>query len=108
MKVDIKEYYPNGELKHKIEFHPNNREYRECFYNEKGTLHRINAPAKQYWYDNGFKRYESYFIKGSYHNICNPSRIWYFEFSKIRWKYYHINDNGDNKLNWMNCIKKIY
>jgi antitoxin component YwqK of YwqJK toxin-antitoxin module len=107
MKDTKIEYHPNGRIKHEIKFHFNERKSYESFYDENGKLHRINAPAVQYWNANGSKEYVAYFINGCWHNICNPTRIGYTEVRKIQGKRYSINDNDNNKLNWMNQIKNI-
>jgi len=109
MKEDILEYYPNKQLKHKIEYHHNGCKKYERFFDENGNLHRINKPAIQEWYDNGIKSYESYRINRKSHNIYNPARIWYSQFGGKIWeKIYYINGNYyRNKLNWLKLIKKI-
>jgi hypothetical protein len=103
----MKEYYPNGIIKHDIKFYLNGNKNYEYFYNENGNTHRINKPAVQYCHDNGRKSYETYNINGKWHNICNPARIGYSHSGKIRGKRYSINDNDNNKLQWLNQIKNI-
>jgi antitoxin component YwqK of YwqJK toxin-antitoxin module len=108
MKEDKIEYYHNGKLKHKIGFYDNDGKRYECFRDENGRYHNINAPSYQEWYDNGRKRYESYHIKNQRHNISNPTDIYFHENGKIEDKFYHINGGYYfNKLNWNNKIKNI-
>jgi hypothetical protein len=109
MKIDIREHHPSGRPKHKIQFYDNGYKENERFFDENGYLHNINAPANQYWYDNGFKHYVAYLINGSFHNISNPTRIEYSKVGKITGKESCIIDKyfDQNKLNWQNCIKNI-
>jgi hypothetical protein len=108
MKADLREYHPNGFIKRSITFYSNDEKYCERFYDEKGKLHNINAPALQYWYDNGFKGHEAYIVNDTHNNINNPAVIASIYVGKITWKSYYINDNNfDNKLTWLNKIKNI-
>jgi hypothetical protein len=108
MKAGLREYHPNGFIKRSITFYSNDEKYCERFYDEKGKLHNINAPALQYWYDNGFKGYEAYIVNDTHNNINNPTDIWFHDNGKIETKYYNINDgNFRDKLQWMNKIKNL-
>jgi antitoxin component YwqK of YwqJK toxin-antitoxin module len=108
MKEDICEYYPNGELKHKIEYHPNGCKSCERYYDQDGKDHRDSyLPDYQTWYENGIPFIISFFVHGLEHNLNNPS---WFEFSvnyKIVNKDYAINDINYSKLKWTNQIKNI-
>jgi antitoxin component YwqK of YwqJK toxin-antitoxin module len=109
MKESIIEYYPNGELKHKIEYHPNGCKSYEQYYDLNGLFHRDDGlPDYQLWYENGSLFRTSYYTHGGPHNINNPTGIWFYKNGKINFKQYDIKGYPQsNKLNWNNCIKNI-
>jgi antitoxin component YwqK of YwqJK toxin-antitoxin module len=108
MKEDICEYYPNGELKHKIVFHLNGIIKSHQFYDENGGDHRDGGlPDYQEWHGNGMSFLISFFVHSLEHNINNPSWISTNVNCKIVEKDYAINDINYSKLKWMNQIKAI-
>jgi antitoxin component YwqK of YwqJK toxin-antitoxin module len=109
MKKNICEYYPNGKLKHKIQFYPNGSKCSEQYYGQDGKDHRNKClPDFQKWRENGYLQRQTFYTHGSEHNISNPADIWFNENGKIEDKFYYINDcYYDNKLDWNNCIKNI-
>lgn len=103
------EYHPNGCIKHKIGFYDNGYKINEFWYDENEILHRINAPACQYWYKNKKTFFLVYYAHGKRYNINNPSSIYFKdnENGKILNKYYSLNNNNYSKLIWMKNIKNI-
>jgi antitoxin component YwqK of YwqJK toxin-antitoxin module len=107
MKENIIECYPNGEVKHKIKFYDNGRIWRKQYYDQNGEDHREDyLPDFYSWDPNGYTALITYYIHGGPHNINNPSCI-SFDNGKIMDKRYSINDNDNNKLQWLNQIKNI-
>jgi hypothetical protein len=110
MKKDILERYPNGNLKHQINYYASGNIYCEYFYNQNEEYHRDNnLPAVQEWYPNVKLNYKGYYNNNCLHNIYNPSCVHMNGIRKIIGKSYYLNDNyySNNKLNWQNCIKEI-
>lgn len=107
MTNDIKEYYPNGRLKYKLEFYSTGEKCREQYFDEIGNDHNICGPDYQYWYKNGYLEHITFTIHDSRHNTCCPASIWFSKNVKIEGKYYYINGLIYNKLDWQNQIKNI-
>jgi hypothetical protein len=105
-KEDIREYYPNGRIKHSTRFSVDGNIYEE-YYNENGCYDRINKPS-YIVYNNNYRTYEAYHLNGDWTNIYNPARLFYSKLKKIIKKIYNINGRFfQSKLSWMNNIKNI-
>ena len=108
MKEDLIEYYPNGSIKHRINFYPNGNKWYEQFYDKRGNCHRKQGlPDYQKWYENGITSYKTYYVHGKRYNINNPCIISFFKNGRILYKSYDLNNHKYSKLGWQNKIKNI-
>jgi hypothetical protein len=94
---------------YKVTYHPNGRKHSEQYYDLQGEFHRdCCLPDYHSWYPTGISILITYYIHGVKYNLNNPCWIRFTEKGKIDDKYYDVNDKlYQNKLIWMNNIKKI-
>lgn len=66
----------------------------EIYRNQRGSLHNNIGPAEIYYYPNGQKRLEKYYINGAAHNENGPAIVSYSENGTVDQEYY--SKNGKN------------
>lgn len=104
---DIIKYHPNGSKKCVIEYHHNGRIWRFKCFDEFEHYHNENEPAWIDRYYSGRLEYISYRKHGMFHYSNNPSCRHYTKNSKIRNKFYYLDNKRYTKLRWQNLIKNI-
>lgn len=92
-----KGYWPNGKI------------YRIEYINKDDTFyHRLNGPAYQVFYKDGFTHAVEYWKNGDFHSINQPAQVIFGFKHKIESIFYIIKDKDQKtRLKWKNNIKKI-
>jgi antitoxin component YwqK of YwqJK toxin-antitoxin module len=66
-----------------------------------GKKHREDGPAVQYWYENGQKESEYWYLNGKLHREDGPA----LQFEKCQ--YWFLNDIRYSRKEWIEELKKI-
>jgi len=63
----------------------------EFYYNSNGNRHRLNGPARIFYYRSGEIESEIYYINGKKHRLNGPAEIWYHKSGEIEFEDYFVN-----------------
>ena len=78
MKPEIT-YYKSGQIK------------TEMWRDVDGKDHRLDGPARQYWFENGQLEWEVWCVNGKYHRLDGPAYQAWLENGQLIWRLWYIS-----------------
>jgi antitoxin component YwqK of YwqJK toxin-antitoxin module len=76
-------------------------------YFSNNKLHREDGPATIRYYENGRIEFEAYYLNGTAHREDGPAEIWYCENGNIESEKYYLNDFIYSQKKYLEKIKEL-
>ena len=82
--------------------------YGDKFWYLNGKWHREDGPARQYWYENGQKKYEIWYLDNNkWHREDGPARQGWYENGNKKYEQWWLNGKEYTRAEWIKELYKI-